>query len=123
MIKRSGVNLQKWARFQHRGIKEVVKAATLKIERDVKAETPVDTGRLRNGWQNDIRELEGHVVNNVEYAIPVCYGEDLPPSWDERYAPITASGTIKGFPDHVVQKVATTYVPRMVRRILNKGKK
>lgn len=60
---------------------KLVRAATLEADRRVKAETPVDTGRLRESWQTVVQDFDGKVFNNVEYAAPVITGTDLPPSW------------------------------------------
>jgi hypothetical protein len=63
---------------------KLVRAATLEADRRVKAETPVDTGRLRESWQTVVQDFDGKVFNNVEYAAPVIAGTDLPPSWQGR---------------------------------------
>jgi len=74
-------------------LKGLVKATTLEWERRVKEETPVDTGNLRNGWQSNIKPLLGEITNRVEYAEPVCFGSNLPPSWDGRWRTKTPSPT------------------------------
>ena len=39
-------------------VEKLVASTTLQWTVRVKTETPVDTGRLRNGWQTDIKPLE-----------------------------------------------------------------
>jgi HK97 gp10 family phage protein len=59
---------------------KAVKVALTKIgmivERDTKAETPVDTGNLRNSFTNDVRASEKavYIGSNVEYAPYIEYG-------------------------------------------------
>jgi hypothetical protein len=60
---------------------KLVRVATLEADRRLKAETPVDTGRLRQSWQTVVQDFDGRVFNNVEYAAPVIAGTNLPPSW------------------------------------------
>ena len=75
----------------------LVAATTLEWTSRVKKATPVDTGRLRNSWQTDIKPLQGTVTNNVVYAEPVCFGQNLPPSWGGTYR--TRQKTVAGFPE------------------------
>ena len=74
---------------------DLVAATTLEWTRRVKKATPVDTGRLRNSWQTDIKPTSGTIINNLSYAEPVCYGENLPPSWKKQFR--TRQQTQKGF--------------------------
>ena len=60
-------------------------------------------GRLREGWIPEIEEFEGVVENRVEYAEPVCYGTNLPPSWNGQYR--TRQGTVPGFPDLIAKEL------------------
>ena len=75
----------------------LVQGTTLEWTRRVKKATPVDTGRLRNSWQTDIKKFSGTVSNNLPYAEPVCFGENLPPSWNKTFR--TKQQTVKGFPE------------------------
>ena len=63
----------------------LVQATTLEWTSRVKKATPVDTGRLRNSWQTEIKPTSGTIINNLPYAEPVCYGENLPPSWKGQF--------------------------------------
>tara|TARA_R100000995_G_scaffold38926_1_gene18028 strand:+ start:150 stop:506 length:357 start_codon:yes stop_codon:yes gene_type:complete len=85
----------------------LVKVTTLEWTARVKKATPVDTGRLRNSWQTDIKTYEGIISNNLEYAEPVVYGENLPPSWGGKYR--TRQQTVKGYPE-IIGKELTKWV-------------
>ncbi len=83
---------------------QLVKATTFEWEARVKLETPVgETGNLRNGWRSDLKGFSGTVENRVEYAEPVCYGTNLPPSWKDEYR--TRQGTVPGFPDRIAKEL------------------
>ena len=80
-----------------------VRKATLKAEADIKQFTPVDTGNLRESFDNKIEPFVGEVFTNVEYAEPVAYGTNLPDSWGGRYR--TNQGTIKGYPELIAKQL------------------
>ena len=80
-----------------------VRKATLKAEADIKQFTPVDTGNLRESFDNKIEPFVGEVFTNVEYAEPVAYGTNLPPSWGGKYR--TRQNTIKGYPELVAKQL------------------
>ena len=80
-----------------------VRKATLKAEKDIKEFTPVDTGNLRNSFKNKVEPVVGEVFTNVEYAEPVAYGTNLPPSWGGRYR--TRQNTIKGYPELIAKQL------------------
>ena len=87
-------------------VKELIKASTFEWHRRVKEETPVgETGNLRNGWMPEMAGdgFSGTVENRVEYAEPVCYGTNLPPSWKGKYR--TRQGTVPGFPDRIAKEL------------------
>ena len=97
---------------------DLVAATTLEWTRRVKKATPVDTGRLRNSWQTEIKPTSGTVINNLPYAEPVCYGENLPPSWGIQFR--TRQKTVKGFPELIgkeLQQWATDEYNKIKRRI------
>ena len=60
-------------------------------------------GQLRGSWQRKIGKFQGEVFTNVEYAEPVAYGTNLPPSWGGRYR--TRQQTIKGYPELVAKQL------------------
>ena len=93
-------------------IEHVVKVTALEWTGAVKEQTPVDTGTLRNAWQTDIGKFRATITNNMEYAEPVLYGNNLPPSWQGRYR--TRQGTIPGFPDLLGKEIATKRVPKFI---------
>ena len=88
---------------------DLVAATTLEWTRRVKKATPVDTGRLRNSWQTDIKPTTGTIINNLPYAEPVCYGTNLPPSWGGQYR--TRQKTVAGFPE-LIAKELEQYIQR-----------
>ena len=79
-------------------VQKLVRATTLEWSARVKKATPVDTGRLRMAWQTDVsKPYTGTILNNMDYAEPVAYGENLPPSWGGQYR--TRQATVKGYPE------------------------
>ena len=97
---------------------DLVAATTLEWTRRVKKATPVVTGRLRNSWQTEIKATSGTIINNLPYAEPVCYGENLPLSWKNKFR--TRQQTVKGFPELIgkeLQRWADDEYNKMKRRI------
>ena len=93
-------------------VETVVRLTALEWTKQVKEETPVDTGTLQNAWQTQIGKFEATITNNMEYAEPVLYGNNLPPSWQGRYR--TRQGTKPGFPDLIGKEIATIEVPKYI---------
>ena len=92
----------------------LVAATTLEWTARVKKATPVRVvyegepkggGQLRNAWQTDIKKFSGTVSNNLPYAEPVCFGENLPPSWGNQYR--TRQNTQAGFPELIGKELQT----------------
>ena len=73
-------------------------------EKVVKA-TPRDTGNLARSWDTDIEPFVGEIFTNVEYAEPVCYGTNLPPSWKGQFRTSPKNNTIKGFPELIAKQI------------------
>ena len=96
-------------------VEDLVAATTLEWTARVKKATPVDTGRLRNSWQTEIKPLEGTIINNLAYSEPVCFGVNLPPSWGGRYR--TRQKTIAGFPE-LIGKELEQYARREYEKIV-----
>ena len=97
---------------------DLVAATTLEWTRRVKKATPVDTGRLRNSWQTEIKPTTGTIINNLPYAEPVCYGTNLPPSWGGSFR--TRQKTVAGFPELIgkeLQQWADDEYNKIRRRI------
>ena len=84
-------------------VQTVVRKATFQAEADIKFFTPQDTGQLIGSWERDIKPFIGVVFTDVEYAEPVAYGTNLPPSWGGRYR--TRRQTIKGYPELVAKQL------------------
>ena len=101
--------------YYSESIRLLVAATTLEAERRLKERTPVDTGRLRNAWMPNPEK--GELTNNVEYAEPVAYGTNLPPSWGGEYR--TKRGTIPGYPD-LIAKELEPWVKREYNKIANR---
>ena len=104
-------------------VEDLVASTTLEWTKRVKKATPVRVvykgepkggGQLRAAWQTDIKPLEGTVINNVVYAEPVCFGENLPPSWGGVYR--TRQGTVAGFPE-LIGKELEQYARKEYERI------
>ena len=100
--------------FMGEQVQELVKITTLEWEARVKEQTPVETGRLRNAWQSKVEPYEGVVSNNVEYAEPVCFGNNLPSSWEGQFR--TRQGTIAGFPE-LIGKELESWTQQQYERI------
>ena len=109
------IRLDQIGDYYRESIRLLVAATTLETEKRLKEKTPVDTGRLRSAWQSD--PAKGEVINNVEYAEPVIYGTNLPPSWKGEYR--TRQGTVPGFPD-LIAKELESWVKREYNKIANR---
>lgn len=96
-------------------LEELIAAATLYADGQLKEKTPVDTGALRSAWQKEIDRpnLKGQVFNNLVYAEPVVAGTSLPPSWGGQYR--TRQGA-QPYLDLVAKNVQT-YVVSEAERI------
>ena len=70
-------------------------------------------GQLRGSWQRKIGKFQGEVFTTVEYAEPVAYGTNLPPSWGGRYR--TRQQTIKGYPE-LIAKQLEQYIANQFRK-------
>jgi len=86
-------------------VQKTVRNATLQAEKDIKDFTPVDTGNLRNSFKSKVEPFIGEVSTNVEYAEPVAYGTNLPPSWGGKYRTRPETNTIKGYPELVAKQL------------------
>jgi len=110
--------------YYRESIRILVAATTLEAEKRLKEKTPVRVvyegeskggGALRNAWQSDPKE--GEVINNLEYAEPVIYGTNLPPSWKGEYR--TRQNTVPGFPD-LIAKELESWAQREYNKIANR---
>ena len=97
-------------------VQKLVQRTTLRWTEQSIKDTPLETGKLRNGWKTNISKFKGTIINNVEYAEPVIYGTALPPSWQGRYR--TRQQTIKGFPELQAKQLTTQYIPKELKKII-----
>tara|TARA_Y100000015_G_scaffold15060_1_gene14471 strand:+ start:495 stop:836 length:342 start_codon:yes stop_codon:yes gene_type:complete len=109
------IPLDQIGNYYRESIRILVAATTLEAEGRIKSKTPVDKGRLINGWQSDPQK--GEIINNVEYAEPVVYGTNLPPSWKGKYR--TRKNTVPGFPD-LIAKELESWAQREFNKILKR---
>jgi hypothetical protein len=112
------IKIEQIGKFMNDQVEQLVRATTLEWEARVKVRTPVDTNRLRNGWQHSISGLSGEVFNSVEYAEPVCFGTALPPSWGGEYR--TTQATVPGFPD-LIGKELESWAQQEYQKIVRRG--
>ncbi len=110
------IKLEQIDELMEEAVQKLVKKTTLQWTTLSKKATPVVSGNLRNGWKTDIQKLQGRIINNVEYAEPVIYGTELPPSWKDRYR--TRKQTIKGFPELQAKQLTVSYIPKELKRII-----
>ena len=76
-------------------------------------------GTLKGAWQADVsKPYIGEVTNNMEYAEPVCYGTNLPPSWKGKFR--TRQGTRPGFPE-LIGKELESWAQRQYQKIIRRG--
>lgn len=107
------IRLDQIDKYIEEKLSKLVRVGVLETDRRLKELTPVDTGRLRIGWQRTIEPLKGTVFNNLPYAAPVVAGENLPPSWGGQYR--TRQGA-QPFLD-LVAKDMTTWLSKEANRI------
>ena len=87
----------------YKDVVKVVKSATLLWEEKTVRFTPEVSGNLKRSWNSDIKPFLGVVSTNVEYAEPVAFGTNLPPSWQGQYR--TTKSTIKGYPELIAKQI------------------
>ena len=75
-------------------------------------------GQLRDSWQANIQPYRGEITTNVKYAVPVCYGTNLPQSWKGKFR--TRQGTVPGFPD-LIGKELESWAQREYQKLMRKG--
>ena len=110
------IELTQMADVMREAVVDLVAATTLEWTARVKVATPVaETGRLRAGWQTDIKPFEGTIINNVVYAEPVCFGINKPPSWGGVYR--TRQNTVEGFPE-LIGKELEVYAKKQYEKIV-----
>jgi hypothetical protein len=103
--------------YYRESLRILVAATTLEAEKRLKEKTPVFS--KSNYSQGELDEMpEFFKVNgNMEYAEPVIYGTNLPPSWKGQFR--TRQGTVPGFPD-LIAKELESWVKREYNKIANR---
>jgi hypothetical protein len=114
------IKIDQIADLMEEEVQEVVKLTALEWTKDVKEQTPEDTGMLRAAWETQIGKFEATITNGMKYAEPVLYGNNLPPSWGGKYR--TRKGTVPGFPDLLGKEIATQRVPKFIEAIRRRNR-
>ena len=75
-------------------IEEVVDFGAANLLTKLKGQdVPIKEGTMRNRWKiRKVSNLESDLINNLEYAEPVTFGTNLPPSLKNGYQLTTAEG-------------------------------
>lgn len=123
---------------------KLLREVVFETDKQLKEGSPVDTGRLRLSWSIGENNTPGydpgpqsaipditpprrlnygteragnvyHIHTNMEYALPVLYGESLPPSWNGSWRS-KKNQIVKGYPDLVARKM-TAWVKRVADQI------
>ena len=68
-------------------IEEVVDFGAANLLTKLKGQNvPIREGIMRNRWKiRKVSNLESDLINNLEYAEPVTFGTNLPPTWKNGY--------------------------------------
>lgn len=68
-------------------IEEVVDFGAANLLTKLKGQdVPIREGIMRNRWKiRKVSNLESDLINNLEYAEPVTFGTNLPPTWKNGY--------------------------------------
>jgi len=109
------IKINQIAGLMEKEIQEVVELTAVSWMRQIKEETPEDTGTLKNAWELKIDKLEAKITNRMEYAEPVIYGNNLPPSWGGKYR--TRKNTQPGFPDRISKEISVNEVPAFIAAV------
>ena len=123
---------------------KLLRAVVFETDKQLKEGSPVDTGRLRLSWSIGENNTPGydpgpqsaipditpprrlnygteragnvyHIHTNMEYALPVLYGESLPPSWNGSWRS-KKNQIVKGYPDLVARNM-TAWAKRVADQI------
>ena len=123
---------------------KLLRAVVFETDKQLKEGSPVDTGRLRLSWSIGENNTPGydpgpqsaipditpprrlnygteragnvyHIHTNIEYALPVLYGESLPPSWNGSWRS-KKNQIVKGYPDLVARNM-TAWAKRVADQI------
>ena len=68
--------------------------ANILLQKLKSTNVPVNEGTMRTAWfQRPVSNLEIDLINKLEYAEPVTFGTNIPPSWKNGYQLSEADGT------------------------------
>jgi hypothetical protein len=138
------IPLAKIGDYSREKYEKLLREVVFETDRQLKDGSPVDTGRLRLSWSIGENNTPGydpgpqsaipditpprrlnygteragnvyHIHTNMEYALPVLYGESLPPSWNGSWRS-KKNQIVKGYPDLVARKM-TAWVKRVADQI------
>jgi hypothetical protein len=80
-------------------------------------------GILRGNWrQVKISKTRIEIQNNLPYAEPVVYGNNLPPSWRGVYRTRQNPPTIPGYPDILGKEIAAFQIPARIELIRRRNR-
>ena len=88
------LRLDQIGNFAEDKVEGLVQFGAARLQQKLKGqEVPVDEGTMRTAWfQRRVSNLEIDLINKLEYAEPVTFGTNIPPSWKNGYQLSTSSG-------------------------------
>ena len=89
------LNLGQIGNFAEDETEVLVKFGANRLLQKLKSEkVPVREGTMRTAWfKRPVSNLEIDLINKLEYAEPVTFGTNIPPSWKNGYQLSEADGT------------------------------
>ena len=138
------INLDQIGNYATDKYEQLLRITVLETDKRLKEASPVDTGRLRLSWAISEQGTPGydpgpqsgvagiaparrldyqveragnvyHIHNNLPYAEPVLYGNNLPASWQGQWRSKKNQIT-KGYPD-VIAREMTNWAKQQADRI------
>lgn len=138
------IPLAKIGDYSREKYEKLLRYVVFETDKQLKEGSPVDTGRLRLSWSISENDAPGydpgpqsaiqgitpprrlnygteragnvyHIHTNMEYALPVLYGESLPPSWNGSWRSKN-NQIVKGYPDLVARNM-TAWAKRVADQI------
>ena len=88
------LNLDQIGNFAEDEVERLVAFGASRLLQKLKSNNvPIDESIMRIAWfQRPVSNLEIDLINKLEYAEPVTFGTNLPPTWKNGYQLTTASG-------------------------------
>ena len=138
------INLADIGNYSTEKYEQLLRVTVLETDSRLKQASPVDTGRFRLSWAISEQGTPGydagpqaspsgitpprrldyqveragnvyHIHNNLPYAEPVLYGNNLPPSWQGQWRSKNNQIT-KGYPD-IITREMTNWAQQQANRI------